>query len=280
MRIINSKAIIDAIYNLTFEANYRLPCDVKSCLQNYSTQETSPIPCEIFSEILANIDISNKEKIPLCQDTGMANFFVKIGREVFIEGAPLEKAINEGVSKGYTGNFLRASIVSDPLRRKNTGDNTPANIYVEIIDGDSLEITFLPKGGGAENASALKMLNPLDLWDGVKNFVIESVKNKAQNACAPIVVGVGIGGDFSSVGLLAKKALLRKIGTKTQDDFYAQKEIELLEAINKTNIGPMGLGGKTTALAVFIETKPTHIACLPVAVNFSCHSLRRKTIVL
>ena len=205
---------------------------------------------------------------------------MKIGKQVEIVGDDIVTAINKGVAKGYTKYYLRKSIVSDPLNRINTKDNTPANIYCDFVDGDKIEITILTKGGGSENASFLKMLTPLDGWQGIKNFVIESIKLKGANACPPVIVGLGIGGDFASVGLLAKKALLRTIGSKNIKQEYNVKEQELLEEINKLNIGPMGLGGTPTALAVFIETKPCHIASMPVAINVQCHSCRRKTILI
>ena len=210
---------------------------------------------------------------------GRDKVFVEIGNEVFING-DIYKAINDGISQGYTEGYLRKSVVKSPLNRVNTKDNTPANIYCDYVDGDKIEITMLAKGGGSENASFLKMLTPLDGWNGIKNFVVESIKSKGANACPPIIVGLGIGGDFASVGVLAKKALLREIGSKNISLDYNSKEQELLEEINRLNIGPMGLGGNPTALAVFIETKPCHIASMPVAINIQCHSCRRKTIVI
>ncbi|MCL2334903.1 MAG: fumarate hydratase [Endomicrobia bacterium] len=276
MRTIKSAEISTAIEKLCAEANYNLPKDVLKALRAAAKKEKGMAKA-ILGEIIENAAIAAKEKIPLCQDTGTANFFVKLGRDVKITGKNLYDAINDGVAAGYKKNYLRKSIVSDPLERKNTGNNTPANIYIDIVDGRGLEITFMPKGGGSENAGALKILEPSAGWEGIKKFVLEAVKAKGGNACPPIIIGVGIGGDFASVGAMAKKALLRKIGSKNKSSFYAKKERELLEEINKLNIGPMGMGGKTTALAVFIETKPCHIASLPVAVNIQCHSCRRKT---
>ena len=207
-------------------------------------------------------------------------FFVKIGRQAEIVGDDIISSINKGVAEGYTKYYLRKSIVIDPLNRINTKDNTPANIYCDFVEGDKIEITILTKGGGSENASFLKMLTPLDGWEGIKKFVIDSMKLKGANACPPTIIGLGIGGDFASVGLLAKKALLRTIGSKNIKQDYNDKEKELLEEVNKLNIGPMGLGGIPTALAVFIETKPCHIASMPVAINVQCHSCRRQTIII
>jgi fumarate hydratase subunit alpha len=279
MRFISSKEISDALAQMCASANYELPGDVLSALTKAMEKE-SGIAKDIIKQIIQNADIAKKEKIPLCQDTGTANVFIKLGREVFVEGDDIYKAVNAGVSKGYVDNYLRKSIVSDPLERKNTRDNTPANIYIEITDGAKVEMTFMPKGGGSENASALKMLAPAAGWEGIKEFVISSVKDKGKNACPPLIIGIGIGGDFASSAFLAKKALLRKIGSQNLQEVYRKKEEEILQEINNLGIGPMGLGGNTTALAVFIETKAAHIASLPAAVNFQCHSCRRKTVVL
>ncbi|MDR1474193.1 MAG: fumarate hydratase [Endomicrobium sp.] len=281
MRRIESNIITEAIKNLCAQTNYNLPDDVlKSINSSICHEESNNLACSILKQITENAAIAKEEQIPLCQDTGTANFFVKIGQEVYLENGNIYDAINRGVSLGYRDNYLRKSIVSDPLERKNTNDNTPASIYIDIVPGDKIEITFLPKGGGSENASALKMLTPSVGWEGVKDFVLNVINDKGRNACPPLIVGVGIGGDFASVGLLAKKALLREIGSKNKNEFYTQKERELLFGIDKLNIGPMGMSGKTTALAVFINTKPTHIASLPVAVNIQCHSCRRRTITI
>jgi fumarate hydratase subunit alpha len=278
VRNIESKIIIEAIANLCAKANFHLPNDILCALKQSILYEDN-VAKDILEEIIENAEIAKTNGLPLCQDTGTANFFVKLGRNVQIEDGNIYDAINEGVSLGYKNNYLRKSIVSDPLNRKNTQNNTPANVYVDSIDGDKIEISFLPKGGGSENASALKMLAPFCGWEGIKGFVLDVVDN-ARNACPPLIVGIGIGGDFSSVALLAKKTLFREIGSKNNSSFYDNKEKELLEDINKLNIGPMGLRGKTTALAVFIETKPTHIALLPVAVSIQCHSCRRQTITI
>jgi len=279
VRTIKSSDIINKVANLCGEVNFNLPQDIVDAVTTYIKNDNS-VSDNILKEILENAKIAKENKIALCQDTGTANFFVKIGKQTEIIGDDIVTAINKGVSEGYTNYYLRKSIVCDPLNRVNTKDNTPANIYYDYIDGDKIEITMLAKGGGSENASFLKMLTPLDGWNGIKNFVIESIKLKGANACPPIIVGLGIGGDFASVGLLAKKALLRTIGSKNKSDFYNDKEKELFDEINQLNIGPMGLGGKPTALAVFIETKPCHIASMPVAINIQCHSCRRKMIII
>ena len=279
MRTIKSSVIINKVADLCGEVNFNLPQDIVNAVSSYIKNNNS-ISDNILKEILENAKIAKEKNIALCQDTGTANLFVKIGRQTEVVGDDINAAINKGVSEGYIKYYLRKSIVCDPLNRINTKDNTPSNIYCEYVEGDKIEITMLAKGGGSENASFLKMLTPLDGWNGIKNFVIESVKQKGANACPPIIVGLGIGGDFASVGLLAKKALLRTIGSKNKSDFYNDKERELFDEINKLNIGPMGLGGNPTALAVFIETKSCHIASMPVAINIQCHSCRRKTIII
>jgi fumarate hydratase subunit alpha len=279
VRKIKSETITNAIENLCTKTNFELPEDILESLRQSVVLETG-IAKDILEEIIENASVARNEQLPLCQDTGTANFFVKLGKNAYIEDGNIYDAINKGVALGYTNGYLRKSIVSDPIERKNTQDNTPANIYVDVVAGEKIEITFLPKGAGSENASALKMLIPSDGWKGVEEFVLSVINDKGANACPPLVVGVGIGGDFASVGFLAKKALLGEIASKNEDDFYTGKERELLASINKLNIGPMGMGGKTTALAVFIETKPTHIASLPVAVSIQCHCCRRKTVII
>lgn len=277
MRTITADIISAEVEKLCAAANFELPQDVLKSLNDFAAKENG-VSKNILNEIIENADIAEKEKIPLCQDTGTANFFVKLGRDIQIAGGNVYDAVNKGVAAGYKNSYLRKSIVSDPLERKNTGDNTPANIYIDIVDGDKIEVTFMPKGGGSENASALKMLEPSAGWAGVKDFVLSAVKDKGRNACPPLVIGVGIGGDFASVGLLAKKALLRTLDSSNKNSFYGAKERELLETVNSLGIGPMGMGGQTTALAVLIETKPAHIASLPVAVSIQCHSCRRMTV--
>lgn len=279
MRQIKSQDIICGIAELCGDVNFYLPEDISNAIESFIKKDGS-LSDNILLEILENAKIAKENKIALCQDTGAANFFIKIGRCANITGDDIISAVNKGVELGYEKYYLRKSIVSDPLERVNTRKNTPANIYCDFVDGDALEITMLAKGGGSENASFLKMLTPLDGWEGVKRFVIDAVKLKGANACPPLIVGVGIGGDFASVGLLAKKALLRKVGSNNISKDYDGKEKELLKEINDLGIGPMGLGGCPTALGAFIETKACHIASLPVAVNMQCHSCRRKTITL
>ncbi|AKL97534.1 fumarate hydratase [Endomicrobium proavitum] len=279
MRIIKSSQITKAVERLCAEANYNLPHDVLNAVKKSAAKEKG-VAKNILTEIIENAKVASKENIPLCQDTGTANFFINLGSSVKISGADIYKAVNDGVGNSYKKNYLRKSIVSDPLTRKNTCNNTPANIYINIVSGDKIEITFLPKGGGSENASALKMLAPSAGWQGAKDFILSAIKEKGANACPPLIIGVGIGGDFASVGKLAKESLLRKIGSKNKTAFYAKKEKELLEEINNLNIGPMGLGGQATALAVFISVKPCHIASFPVAVSIQCHSNRRKTVLI
>ncbi len=279
MRVIKSSVITKIISDICGEVNFNLPQDIIDAVKSYIKNNNSTSD-NILKEILENAKVAKRRSIALCQDTGTANFFIKIGRQVEILGNDIIAAINKGVSEGYKKYYLRKSIVCDPLSRVNTQDNTPANIYCDYVDGDKIEISILAKGGGSENASFLKMLTPLDGWEGIKKFVVESIKLKGANACPPIIIGLGIGGDFASVGLLAKKALLREIGSKNIKKEYDLKEQELFNEINELNIGPMGLGGKPTVLAVFIETKPCHIASMPVAINIQCHSCRRKTIII
>jgi len=262
VREIRADKITRAVKNLCMDANYYLPQDVVDALKKSYVEEESPVGKDILQQILKNVEIAKKEKIPLCQDTGVAVFFVNLGQEVKIVGGSLEDAINEGVRQGYTEGYLRKSMVSDPLfERTNTRDNTPSIIHLKVVPGDRIKIVIAPKGGGA-----------------VKNFVIETVKKAGPNPCPPVVVGVGIGGDFEEAAFLAKKALLRKIGEHNPDPKYARLEDELLTSINNLGIGPQGLGGRTTALAVNIEWLPCHIASLPVAVNIQCHAARHKEI--
>lgn len=257
--------------------NYFMPRDVWQAVEKAFQNETSESGHRILGEILENARIAGQKEIALCQDTGLVEIFLKIGQDAKITGGDLYGAIYSGVARGYRKGFLRASIVTDPLDRKNTGDNTPPIIYPEVVPGENLSITILAKGGGSENASVLKMLMPQSGWSAVKDFIISAVREKGINACPPLIAGIGIGGSFSSVAHLAKKALLRELGVSNSDFLYAQREKEILEEVNKTGIGPMGLGGNTTALAAHIESAPCHIACLPVAVSMQCHSLRRIT---
>ena len=244
-----------------------------------SAQETWPQAKEILDRIIENYQIADEANVPVCQDTGVACVFLKVGQDVHITG-DITDAVNEGVRQGYAEGYLRKSVVGDPLERVNTGDNTPAMLYTELVPGDKIEITVAPKGFGSENMSQIKMLRPSDGVDGVKRFVVQAVEEAGPNPCPPIVVGVGIGGTFDKAAYLAKKALLRNVDETNEDPFYAKLEAELLAEINRLGIGPQGFGGKTTALAVTIETYPTHIAGLPVAVNINCHVTRHKTEVL
>ncbi|MBA5851727.1 fumarate hydratase [Clostridium sp. cel8] len=280
MREVNVNEIVQAVKKLCIESNYYLSKDVVDRIKFAREKENWPSAQNVLDRILENIDIAKNNNFPMCQDTGMACVFIKIGQEVHIVGGSIEDAVNEGVRQGYIDGYLRKSVVSDPLRRKNTGDNTPAIINYEIVPGDKLNIVVAPKGIGSENMSQIKMLKPSDGVDGVKNFVIKVVKEAGPNPCPPIVVGVGIGGNFDKAASLAKKSLIRPLNKRNEDEFYRNMEEELLEKINSLGIGPQGLGGKTTALAVNIETYPTHIAGLPVAVNINCHVTRHKEIEL
>ena len=279
MREIAAGQITDAVKRLCIEANCHLPRDMKERIRLCREEEPWPQAREILDRIIENYEIAHREYQPICQDTGMACVFLKIGQDVHVSGS-IEEAVHEGVRRGYGEGYLRKSVVGDPLERINTGDNTPAVLYYELVPGDKIEITVAPKGFGSENMSAVKMLRPSDGLQGVKDFVIRTVKEAGPNPCPPIVVGVGIGGTFDRAAYLAKKALLRPVDEKSENPFYAQLEEELLDQINALGIGPQGFGGKTTALAVNIETFPTHIAGLPVAVNINCHVTRHKTEVL
>ena len=279
MREIDALTITNTVKKLCIEANCHLSCDIKNCITDCAKNEPWPAAKEILNRIIENYEIADRENLPICQDTGVACVFLEIGQDVHINGN-LTDAINEGVRQGYSEGFLRKSVVRDPLDRINTGDNTPAMIYYEIVSGDKLKITVAPKGFGSENMSAIAMLRPSDGVDGVKDFILKTVREAGPNPCPPIVVGVGIGGTFDKAAYLAKKALLRPIDLPNATPFYADLEKELLEKINALGIGPQGFGGHTTALAVNIEHFPTHIAGLPVAVNINCHVTRHKTEVI
>ena len=276
MREIHISEIISTVRDLCIESNYYLSNDVKEALCKAKENETWPLAENILDQIILNSDIATKEDMPICQDTGMACVFVEVGQEVHIVGGLLQDAINEGVRRGYDEGFLRKSVVKDPINRVNTKDNTPAIIYYDIVQGDKIKITVAPKGFGSENMSRIKMLKPSDGLQGVKDFIIETVKLAGPNPCPPIVIGVGIGGTFDKATYLAKKALIRPLNKRNNEKFYSDLEEELLETINKLGIGPQGFGGKTTALGLNIETYPTHIAGLPVAVNINCHATRHK----
>ena len=276
MREIDSSLISEVVARLCIDANYHLPPDMKKQIISSSKEESWETASIILDQIIENFNIADENLQPICQDTGLACVFLSIGQDVHIKGN-LEEAVNEGVRKGYSQGYLRKSVVSDPLNRVNTGDNTPAMIYYDICPGDKIKITVAPKGFGSENMSQIKMLKPSDGIEGVKNFVIKVVEDAGPNPCPPIVVGVGIGGTFDKAAYLAKKALMRPVDQRNSEDFYAELEEELLEKINALGIGPQGFGGRTTALAVNIEKFPTHIAGLPVAVNINCHVTRHMT---
>ena len=276
MREIDSSLISEVVARLCIDANYHLPPDMKRQIISSSKEESWETASIILDQIIENFNIADENLQPICQDTGLACVFLSIGQDVHIKGN-LEEAINEGVRKGYSQGYLRKSVVSDPLNRVNTGDNTPAMIYYDICPGDKIKITVAPKGFGSENMSQIKMLKPSDGIEGVKDFVIKVVEDAGPNPCPPIVVGVGIGGTFDKAAYLAKKALMRPVDQRNSEAFYAELEEELLEKINALGIGPQGFGGKTTALAVNIEKFPTHIAGLPVAVNINCHVTRHMT---
>lgn len=273
MREIDASKITETVKRLCIEANCHLSADIKECIEKFYKDESWAQAKEVLGRIIENYNISDANDQPICQDTGVACVFLKVGQDVHIKG-DITEAVNEGVRQGYEQGFLRKSVVRDPLDRVNTGDNTPAMIYFEIVTGDKIEITVAPKGFGSENMSKIAMLRPSDGLQGVKDFIIKTVEDAGPNPCPPIVVGVGIGGTFDKAAYLAKKALIRPVNVPNDDLFYANLEKELLEEINNLGIGPQGFGGKTTALAVNIEKYPTHIAGLPVAVNINCHVTR------
>ena len=279
MRTIHASLLTDTIASLCVEANCRLPEDMRRSIENARNEEKWDTARGILDKIIENYNIADEKFVPICQDTGVCCVFLKIGTDVHIEGDLIE-AVNEGVRRGYRDGYLRKSVVGDPLRRVNTGDNTPAMLYTELVPGDKLELTVAPKGFGSENMSKLAMLKPSDGVEGVKDFVVKTVEEAGPNPCPPIVVGVGIGGTFDKAALLAKKALMRSTDERNKDEYYAALEAELLDRINALGIGPHGFGGRTTALAVNIETMPTHIAGLPVAVNINCHVTRHRTVIL
>ena len=280
MREITASRITDVIERLCIQANTRLPEDVKEALRQSRKKEDWETAAGVLDQIIENFEIAEKEEVPICQDTGMACVFLEIGQEVHITGGALREAVDEGVRRGYEKGYLRKSVVKDPIRRGNTGDNTPAMLYTEIVPGDRIRITVAPKGFGSENMSAVRMLKPSAGLPGIKDFILEAVETAGPNPCPPVVVGVGIGGTFDKAALLAKKALMRPLNTSHPDPFYAKLERELLEKINAFGIGPQGFGGRTTALGLNIETMPTHIAGMPCAVNMSCHVTRHQTEVI
>ncbi|MFN3471804.1 MAG: fumarate hydratase [Aquificaceae bacterium] len=281
MREIHYDQIVEAVRQIAIKANYEIPEDVELAYQSALRKEESELGKEVLQQILLNIKAAREEQMAYCQDTGVAVVFVDIGQEVHVVGGSTEDAINEGVRRAYTEGYLRASMVYDPIfERKNTKDNTPAVIHYRIVPGDKLKLIFAPKGAGSENTSRLAMLKPADGWEGVKRFILETVKMAGPNACPPFTVGVGIGGTFEYCALLAKRALLRPVGERSQDPVARRIEEELIEEVNKIGWGPMGFGGGVTAVDVKVELYPCHIASLPVAVNIQCHANRHAEIEL
>ena len=279
MREISAQRITEVVKKLCIEANCHLSQDLKDRIRDFHARESWPQAKEILERIIENYEIADEKAQPICQDTGMACVFVKIGQEVHVNG-DLSEAIHEGVRQGYTEGYLRKSVVRDPLDRVNTGDNTPAMIYYDIVPGDKVEITVAPKGFGSENMSQVKMLKPSDGLQGVKDFILKVVEDAGPNPCPPIVIGVGVGGTFDKAAYMAKKALMRSADERHPEPFWADLEKEMLEKVNALGIGPQGFGGKTTALCLNIEKCPTHIAGLPVAVNINCHVTRHQTEVI
>lgn len=280
VREVKAARIAEEVARLCMEANFELEDDVQKALEKAHAGEESEAGREVMRQILENSEIARTERMPICQDTGLAVIFVELGQEVHITGGGFEDAINEGVRKGYTDGYLRKSSLADPVRGGNTGDNTPAVIHLTLVPGDALKLWVVPKGGGSENMSRVAMMKPADGVEGIKKFVVENIRAAGGNPCPPIIIGVGIGGTFERCAFLAKKALLREIGSVHHDPFYAALEKELLGLVNDTGVGPMGLGGRVTALAVHIETAPRHIASFPVAMNVNCHAARHKYIEL
>ena len=281
MRRIDVKEIIPVIRKLCIDANYYIGEDVVKKIKEFYEKEESETAKEVLSILLENYELSAKEKMPICQDTGVAVVFVELGQDVHLVGGDFVEAINEGVRQGYQDGYLRKSMVDDPIiERKNTKDNTPALIYTDIVPGDKLKITVAPKGGGSENMSEVKMMKAADGIEGVVDFVVDRISRSGGNPCPPIVVGIGLGGNFEQSALLAKKSLLRSLDQKNPDPKWAKVEEEILEKVNNLGIGPQGLGGRTTALGVFILSKPCHIASMPVAVNVQCHAARHKNAVI
>ena len=280
MRTISVQEITKNIKEMCIEANYELSDDVKNAIYYHEETESNQLGKQILSQLKENMDIAENENIPICQDTGMAVVFMKIGQDVHFDGGSVEDAINEGIRQGYTEGYLRKSVVGDPIERVNTKDNTPGVIHYELVPGDKVELTVAPKGFGSENMSRVCMLKPADGIEGVKEAILETVRLAGPNACPPVVVGVGVGGTFEKCVLLAKKALIRELGSHNPIPYVKDLEEEMLQKINTIGIGPGGLGGDTTALGINIETYPTHIAGLPVAVNMCCHVNRHKTRII
>ncbi|HET7627758.1 MAG TPA: fumarate hydratase [Bacillales bacterium] len=280
MKEIHYADIVEKVAEMCQQANFELGEDVVNAFQTALRNEVSETGKDVLNQLIENAHLASSERVPMCQDTGVSVFIVKLGQDCHLVGGSLYDAINDGVRKGYEEGYLRYSIVDDPIERKNSGDNTPAVIHVELTEGDRLDIQMSAKGGGAENMSVLKMLKPSDGLEGVKEYIIETVRAAGPNACPPLVVGIGIGGNFETVAYMAKKALFRPIGERNKKPAIAALEQLLMEEINRLGIGPQGMGGNTTALDVKIETAPCHIAALPVAVNLNCHASRHKHVVL
>ncbi len=280
MREVDVSEIADVVAKLSIEACCELGADVMAALETALEREESPTAREVLKEIIENDRIAADETVPMCQDTGVAVIFLEVGQDVHFVGGDLNEAINRGVAQGYTEGYLRKSLVAHPLKRKNTGDNTPAVVHVEIVPGDRVRVRFAPKGGGSENMSTVRMMAPAAGREGVKKFVVDWVSQAGANPCPPVIVGVGLGGTFEKAALLAKKALLREIGERAKDPDDAQLERAILEEVNELGIGPQGFGGRITALEVFVESHPCHIASLPVAVNLQCHAARHKEAVV
>lgn len=280
MREIDVSRLTEVIARLCMEANEHLPQDVQAAIRQCRACEDWDIAQGVLDNIIENFEIADREEVPICQDTGMACVFLEIGQDVHFVGGDFREAVDEGVRRGYDKGYLRKSVVRDPVRRGNTGDNTPAMLYTEIVPGDRVTVTVGPKGFGSENMSAIRMFKPSAGLQGIKDFILETVENAGPNPCPPMVIGVGIGGTFDKAALLAKKALMRPLGSHHPDPFYAELEDEMLEKVNQLGIGPQGFGGKTTAIGLNIETLPTHIAGMPCAININCHVTRHKTEVL
>ncbi len=280
MKTVDTLQITGAVKKLCIESNTRLGADVTDRLKQCLEQETAETGREVLRQILANAEAAGSGNMPMCQDTGVAVVFLELGQDVHIGGGSLEAAVQEGIRQGYEKGCLRKSMVSDPFDRRNTGDNTPAVIHLNLVPGEQIKLTVAPKGGGSENMSTVRMLTPSAGIEGVRKFVIDWIVQAGANPCPPVIAGIGIGGNFERCALLAKRSLLRDVGQRNPDPFYSRLEQDLLEAINKTGIGPMGYGGRCTALDVFIEAEPCHIASLPVAVNLQCHAARHRSVIL
>ena len=278
VREVDVRSIEDGVARMCMETNVLAPDDLIKALKKGMAEEEPGTAREIFRVLLENLEVARNENLPICQDTGMTVIFLDVGQDVHLAGGDVSEAVNEGVRRGYRQGYLRKSVVADPLRRMNTGDNTPAVIHFRVMPGDKVRVTVVPKGFGSENMSAIRMLKPTEGYEGIKHFVIDTIKNAGANPCPPIVVGIGVGGTFEKAAIMAKEALTRPLGKPSEDENTRRMEIDLLKEINKLGIGPQGLGGRVTALSVAINTYPTHIAGLPVALNICCHVYRHASI--